>query len=365
MAIREGRWDCQYCGKTGILGREQGCPGCGRVRPEGTKFYLLEDAPEVTDEHLQERAQAGADWVCAFCGTTNEAQRDPCKQCGASKSSSESQQQVKTYELHEVPRTGDNAPDETIQPEPSQVVASRSSALPMLPVIGGVLAVLLVCGLGIWFFVLRTTEQQVTVDGFSWERTIEIEEMRTVTEEDWDVPSGGRVLDQRQEIHHYKQVLDHYETRTRQVNERVKVGSEDYVCGQRDLGNGFFEDKMCTRDVYETRSRTETYEEPIYRDEPVYRTRYTYEIDRWERDRTEKAQGNDQNPVWPDYMLASNQRAGERSALYRVHITDDQGKTYQVEAPEQRWAVLHIGDRVIVKFNAMGEPIELIFQRRS
>ena len=37
MAIREGRWDCQYCGTTGIPGREKVCPNCARSRPEGTK----------------------------------------------------------------------------------------------------------------------------------------------------------------------------------------------------------------------------------------------------------------------------------------------------------------------------------------
>ena len=43
MAIREGRWDCQYCGTTGIPGREKVCPNRARSRPEGTNIYLPDD----------------------------------------------------------------------------------------------------------------------------------------------------------------------------------------------------------------------------------------------------------------------------------------------------------------------------------
>ena len=49
-------------------------------------------------------------------------------------------------------------------------------------------------------------------------------------------PAAGRLLSEREEIHHYDQVLDHYETRQRDVEEQVQVGTETYVCGQRDLG---------------------------------------------------------------------------------------------------------------------------------
>ena len=44
MAIREGRWDCQYCGTKGALGRHKACPVCTAPRERGTKFYLPKDA---------------------------------------------------------------------------------------------------------------------------------------------------------------------------------------------------------------------------------------------------------------------------------------------------------------------------------
>ena len=66
--------------------------------------------------------------------------------------------------------------------------------------------------------------------------------------------------------------FDHYETRTRTV--KVKEGEERYVSGQRDKGNGYFEDVYSTRPVYEDR-------EEEYRDVPVYQTKYLYTVYEW------------------------------------------------------------------------------------
>lgn len=108
----------------------------------------------------------------------------------------------------------------------------------------------------------------------SWQRSIDIERYQTVEESDWYLPSGARLQYSQKEFSHYEQVLDHYETKTKKVAHERILGYEDYVSGYRDLGNGYFEEIVSSRPVYETYYEDETYQEPVYRDEPVYRTKY-------------------------------------------------------------------------------------------
>src|SRR3989344_3085804 len=87
-AKREGRWDCESCGKVGNLGRNRTCESCGKPRPENVKFYLPENAPAVTDPELLKQAEAGADWYCLHCDAGNSNADTTCKQCGAARGSS-------------------------------------------------------------------------------------------------------------------------------------------------------------------------------------------------------------------------------------------------------------------------------------
>lgn len=319
MTIREGRWDCDSCGTKGVLGRELACPQCGRRRPEGVRFYLPEDADIVTDEPLIERAEAGADWLCEFCGASNLATREACKQCGAPRGESPAQA-VQEYDEEAVPRSGEQPipqpPPPPPKPFPWAIVASVVAALLLLLAVGG-------------FFLFRSTETTATVTGFSWERAIEIEELREVTEEGSSVPSGGRLV--REE-----------ET---EVEERVEVGTETYVCGQIDMGNGMFKDKECERPVYETRYRTET--------------TYVYEIDKWLKDRTEQESGTDKAPRWPSFDLGQDEREGKRTESYTLHLQDStkNDKSYDIDLKEDTWKTYEKGDTVTLKVNALGATI--------
>ncbi|HYW12972.1 MAG TPA: hypothetical protein VE871_13520 [Longimicrobium sp.] len=91
MAIREGRWDCPSCGSTAVYGRHVDCPGCGRPRPAGIRFYLTADAPVITDAAQLAEANAGADWICGHCGASTRATQADCGGCGAARGTSPSQ----------------------------------------------------------------------------------------------------------------------------------------------------------------------------------------------------------------------------------------------------------------------------------
>ena len=42
---------------------------------------------------------------------------------------------------------------------------------------------------------------------FEWERTIQVEELRTLIEDDWQIPTGGQYISEEEAIHHYDQVF--------------------------------------------------------------------------------------------------------------------------------------------------------------
>ena len=176
----------------------------------------------------------------------------------------------------------------------------------------------------------------------AWSRSVEVEVFRTVVEEDWQVPAGGVQIGSRQEIRSYTQVLVGYETVSEEIPEQVQVGERTYVCGQRDLGNGFFEDVQCSEPVYETRYRTETREEPVYEQQPVFDTLYEYEIEKWVVDRTEETSGSGSNPAWP--TLGAGERAGARQESYTVFFRDADGATYELTLPESEWRAYRVGD---------------------
>ena len=358
MTIREGRWDCQYCGAKGLLGRDKVCPNCARSRPEGTTFYLPEDEEVVESQSLLEQARKGPDWICEYCASSNPADLDTCRHCNAPREGTSPQQEVKQYDLDAVARSGDMTvpdPHEKYRQEPPPQPKKKRPKW-LVPVLAGIGVLLLLC-LGLTLF--RSDDIEVTVAGVSWERTVAVEAMQLVTEEDWEVPDGGHIISEREEIREYDPVLVGHETVQREVSEEVQVGERTYVCGQEDLGNGFFEDIECTEPIYETQTRIETYEEPIYQQVPVYDTMYTYEIEKWVEVRTERATGRDHNTFWPDLTLAANERAGERSEQYHIVFVDGDGDEYELTIPETEWLSYEPNGSYSVKLNALGQIVEV------
>ena len=402
MAVREGKWDCSQCRTMGIAGRELNCPECGDARnplldPE-EKPYLPADAPVVDDAEGLKLAESGPNWNCGKCGQANIGTAEVCSSCLEPRGSNDDVAGTYTYvsgvdaegvSLTDPEQITDDRVDTVLQgadklqqlEEGPVVMPSRTLSLSSLPRQGVIalrtathatykrtfpqgmhgarvlVAIGVVVGLVLTIFggnflyanYIKTYTVDLTVQELTWERQIEVEVYRTFTEEDWSVPSGGRIQNSYRAIHHYDRVLDHYEKRSRQVGERVRTGShqERYVCGSRtvDNGNGFFttENTYCERTVddYSTVYHTEYYDEPIYRQDPVYRTKYVYDIDRWVTDHFEKASG-ETDPHWPDMpTLRADQRVGnERRESYDVVLTDDDGREFERDLDESVWSRL-------------------------
>ena len=167
--------------------------------------------------------------------------------------------------------------------------------------------------------------------------------------EAWNKPTGAFDVSSYRDIHHYDQIFRGYETRYRDV--QYKVGEERYVCGKRDMGNGYFQDEYCTRPIYETRQ--ESYQEKVYDRVPVYATKYRFSIMEW----TERKQyllsatGNDHNPRWPtkSYPDPKNWREGAKQGFYYVTVERSSGKTDEERVGPTYWSSLREGGTVQAK----------------
>jgi hypothetical protein len=350
MALREGRWDCPTCGGTANLGRDVRCPGCGEPRPEGVRFYLPADEPEIDGDDHRGRATAGADWICEHCSGSARSGLAHCPGCGAERGSSP-EQRTAVHALGEVPRSGERraAPPEPPPPASRRVGGAWRLAILLLAVGGGMQ----------WWNAPRTVE--ATVAEKRWERSVVVERYRTVQEDGWTLPAGARQLRSERAVRDYRQVVDRYESRTRQVSERVQVGTRSFTCGQRDLGNGYFQDVTCTEPTYETRYRTERYQEPIHRREPVYGTRFTWEIRRWVPEDTLRADGVDASvPAWPEPPAGPELRAGARTEAYHLRFAAPRGRTYDRESDAAEYARLAPGERVRLGVRRGGRSVELL-----
>jgi hypothetical protein len=237
-------------------------------------------------------AAVPTEWRCRFCGTTNAAASGGCRSCGAAREAAAS----------------DAEDAATAAVAPPAGAPKRSGAALAL---GAALLVAALLGAAAAYVGLRRGAETVTVAGFEWERTVEVQDHETVREESWadQVPAGAQIIARRRELHH---------------TERKQVGTR----------NG----------------------EPVYRERPVYRQRVAYDVERWSVARTQKAEGKGQSPRWPDIRLNLGEREGKRTESYVVVL---QGRgVYRMKVPRERWLEMRegqMGTAVVQKGSAVLE----------
>ena len=379
--IVEGLWDCPYCGTKAIGGLTKICPCCGHPQDKDTRFYMG-SKKNYLDADLAAQYGQGPDWVCPYCGSLNRIRYKYCSGCGAPKESSEddyfsnaakddAQARSRAESWGDQEGSVDNSQTgpgikDSSKSEKDNKAAAKDVRDTRAASKGGkgrnsrpekntgrskknilfVLLILVVLGGILFHFWPRnyTADVQWTY----WVRQIDIEAWRTVQESGWSLPEGGRVYDKRSEIHHYEQVLDHYETRSRTVSESVYDGEDTYTTYVNN-GDGTFSEETRSSPRYRTEYHTEYYQEPIYRDEPVYRTKYYYDIEKWVVDRTEESNGVDNIPYWPEYTLAANERTGYTGEIYGLSLRVKEEKKYTVYLPQEYWENFKAGDQVKIK----------------
>ena len=235
---------------------------------------------------------------------------------------------------------------EALKPK-EQDTSSRSAARSRLPLFIGLFA-----ALALLVFLLMPKTKGLHVDAKSWERSVKVERYQEVQDSSWDLPDGAWNVTSREEVYTYNHILDHYETRTREVSEQVLDGYDTEV-EYRDLGNGYYEEIEHQVPRYRTEYHTETYEEPVYVDVPVFAKKYYYSIMKWLYDRDEVTSGTDTEPYYAELTLSDTERESGRSEQYWILSGD---KRYRISY--DLWQQIKTGSDIKATVGG-GEIIEL------
>lgn len=327
MTIREGKWDCKTCRKTGNRGPDSYCGSCGTTRPDNVEFYLPEDAQEVTDEKFLAEAHAGADWKCSYCSAQNNAFDNFCVSCGNKRNADQGDVSLQEKEILFA-----SAPDTT---QTSETAAAKPFSRKLkIGLIAGAASLVL-----LFVLTMLTSTVNLTVTGFEYNAKVSFEEYKMVTEEDWALPSSAEKLGEFRAIHHYDKVPDGYITKTRDV--QVKTGEKKVKVGTKDMGNGYFKDIYENRPVYETKK--ETYTETKYRDVPVFQMKYKYRMMKWAAERPLEFNGTTKDT---SFTLKENElkqypekyRNIKTEAVYYIIVKDEKGETHKDDVKFDTWS---------------------------
>ena len=333
-----GCWDCDYCGADRISGEIKICPHCGKPRGKDITFYMAGPKNYVTDP---DKINKNPDWLCPYCNTLNPDDNKFCSACGAAREESEA-----NYFENKEKEKERREQQEALKPK-EQDTSSRSAARSRLPLFIGLFA-----ALALLVFLLMPKTKGLHVDAKSWERSVKVERYQEVQDSSWDLPDGAWNVTSREEVYTYNHILDHYETRTREVSEQVLDGYDTEV-EYRDLGNGYYEEIEHQVPRYRTEYHTETYEEPVYVDVPVFAKKYYYSIMKWLYDRDEVTSGTDTEPYYAELTLSDTERESGRSEQYWILSGD---KRYRISY--DLWQQIKTGSDIKATVGG-GEIIEL------
>lgn len=349
-------WTCPNC-STKNPGPQKVCSGCGFPQPEDVEFEQAAQEEIITDEAEIAQAKKGPDIHCYYCGARNPADAKTCSQCGADLTEGTVRASGKVLGAH---RTGPiekiycracgepNMPDAPRctncgaalprvepekEPEKAQQAAvakrpakksKRSAGGSRLGAIGGVGILLLIClSLGLCFFLFnRTSDMTGRVDEVSWNRTITIEGLVPVTQEDWrdEIPVGT--------------VIGSCTQKVRSTQDNPAPNAKE-ICGTPytvDQGSGYGEVVQdCQYEVYDDWCE--------------------YQVEEWQEVDQATLSGSNFNPRWPNPTLKPGQREGEREERYEITFHTDDGEYTYVTHNEAEYNRFELGSRWVLKIN--------------
>ncbi len=369
MATYEGKWRCARC-STANLGRYLNCQTCGVKRDENVEFFLDTDAAVVSDANLLSQANAGADWICPYCGGNNRANQTQCSSCGNLRSDSDKQLIEETRGINDWSEAAQKKNHAlNIQPTQFQQTPPKKSFFSsrlfkfLLLGAGGLFAAFVALFAILVYLSTLTYATEVEVAGLEWTRTIWVEEYKTVNETAWEgeVPPDARIQSQTRAVHHTDKIPDGTRSVPETYSEQVSDGSERYVCGRTDKKNGYFEDKYCTRTKYKTVTKTRNRTETIYRDVPVYKIRYNYAINKWVAAGEKTTSGTDFNPQWATVQTDQARRETKRTETYNLICKELGGdnKSHRIKLTAENWSRFKNGMRLHGKKNFFGTLVSI------
>ena len=331
-------WVCPNC-STRNPGPKKSCINCGAPQPEDVKFERAADEQLVTDQEAIKTAQAGADYICPYCGTRNSALAKTCVQCGGDLVEAKRRAAGAELQANTGPRQVTCSNCGTVNPVSRSNCSKCGSPLPrasttlQVSAVGQAgaapkkkasrwwiwagLAALVLCVGAIITFAVPTSTLTATVSDVRWETSVPVQEMQAVryTNERGSPRSGAY------------DVSCHDES------------SE--VCTERviDQGNGFGEV------VEDCDTETEQY--------------CSYTVDEWKTVQTYTLDGQDFAPVYAQPNLSAGQRLGDESADYTVVFnTEDGQKTYSPSSLTD-FSQFQVGSTWKLSLNAVGAILDV------
>ncbi|MEL6272951.1 MAG: zinc ribbon domain-containing protein [Chloroflexota bacterium] len=328
-------WDCKFCGTAKNLGKtHRFCPNCGAAQDPDSRYFPSDEEKVAVEDHVY----VGKDRICPACGSLNSASAHNCGACGspldeaavartlqsqsraagAAFASSGSRDMAQEQFEREMAAAGIETPAAAAQ-------GKKGGLNRRFIVTGTMLAVAALFGFVFWL-TSQTQEQTVLVTGHAWEREIRVEEYQTVRDEDWDdqVPAAA------------------YNERCTQRQRDTRRVADGQTCRtvRTDNGDGTFSEREeCTTN---------------YREEPVMDDFCTYDIDRWEYERSVTTEGDALSPApqWGNLNLRECntarlgcEREEGRNQRYSVTFRDEDGDTHTCTYPENQWASIGIETR--------------------
>lgn len=347
-------WTCPSCG-TRNPGTARTCQQCGNPQPDNVAFEQASHEEIITDEAMIEKAKAGADVHCYYCGTRNPATATNCSQCGADLTQAVKRVAGEVMGAHRDKEAPDvacpscgfmNDPDSNFcincgsslpkfQPQPEASVSNiqaggtsepqaepkeKKGCLASLFQIAMVFLLLTACT-----SLCAVTDITGQVESVQWERTIEIEGLVPVTEEAWrdQVPSGAD--------------MGSCVSRVRGTQPDPAPGARE-ICGTPytiDRGNGFAEVVQdCEYEVMDDWCQ--------------------YDVTEWQPVDMEVARGTDFNPRWPNVNLSRDEREGSRSEDYGCTFATNDGRYTYWTSNEREFRACEIGSTWTLFVNSFG-----------
>jgi len=356
-------WRCTQCQTADLLALTQRfCPNCGTAQDPTQRYFPPEGQETAVENHLY----VGVDWRCLYCETPNSAKASHCTHCGGPK------ERAKPVDLvvdGGAPPPGSAVPQKTSPsptptPAASQPLAHALNPPQPAPIpvpastdkrggsgwLAGLLMSLVVVVMGwlVWqgatwvvrYFSVHT--ETVTVTQQTWQRTIDLEQFVTQSDQDWcdNMPNGAYNVLRFKEQRSTREVAD----------------GETCHNVRSDHGDGTF----TSRRECETR----------WRSEPVYDDRCRYNLNRWAVVHTERLTGNNlQPPSWPALRLANQwvggsspplgvQREGRRTETYQVTLKGSAPNPWTCTLQHQdRWQSLPPNSQITLKVRGTGAAV--------
>jgi len=340
-------WTCPNC-RTRNPGPKTACAGCGNPQPKDVEFEQYDKSELLSDRQTVQRARAGADIHCPYCGARNPAGTKTCSQCagdlteGALRKSGRviGAYRSGTVEKVKCPSCGfeSAAAAETCERCGAPFGAAKKPTTPQ-PKGKSDAARLGLIGLGIAAVVIAAfilsksgskSALEGTVSSLQWQRSIAAERLEAVTLGDWwdQIPEGADV--------------NSCEERYRYTSSEPEENSVE-VCGTPytvDTGGGYAEVVQdCEYQVYDYYCE--------------------YEAIKWVAGNALVENGSGLNAFWPSAVESNDQRLGARQESYTIVFDTDEGIKRFVTDDYSLYQQATIGSRWELSVDGFGKIREI------